>query len=312
MSNLFGGLQPQYCPQPQCCQQPQQQQQQQQPQQNAQNIDPKKPHQQVIFFHLNNLMESIEIAKNEARAKQKSEIEISAIAETTHNKLKSAQNWFYDYNAFVYYENKIPFSIKPKENILILPKNYQFYNELSHEIKFNAENNKMEVCDKGVYHLCVWVTNNDENTELYIQEKTSLNALLVQPEIGYGFCHIPVTDLNSYFLKNLFDYTDMSSMCSFLQNDYNQCIPEASPLPPTTSNLVNEQFLDSSNSDSSELSSEKNYSEDHNLQHNNITSACIKAATAAANAAEAAVSIASSLNLIDKEKVNIIRHNKLI
>jgi hypothetical protein len=153
-------------------------------------------HQQVIFF--NHIPLDSEVDKAKANGATPEEIQFIANQELA--KMNASQNWFYDYSVLNSYKNTTPFIIKPQENIIVLPKSDSFSNEFSYEIKYCLDKNEMQILNQEVYHLCIWITNTDTKVELYVEEGTSLAALMEQTEINYGLCHIPLKSLEDYFL----------------------------------------------------------------------------------------------------------------
>jgi hypothetical protein len=192
--------------------------------------------------------------------------------EATINNLmdQNRSNWIYNYNALYNYKNKVSFSIKPKECVIILPKSYALTNEMTFEIQYCVNDNQLKLCD-DVSYLCIYIMNSDNQVELYVDEGTSLGALLEQSEIDYSLCHIPFGNLETY-----------------LNNQSTNC--------DSSSSSISSSIISSSSSSddypAQTLPQDKKDSETN--QFDDIANACINAANAAATAAATAAAIIKS------------------
>jgi hypothetical protein len=182
------------------------------------------------------------------------------------------------------YKNKVSFSIKPRECLIILPKSYALTNEMSFEIQYCVNENQIKLCNKDICYLCFWIMNSDNQVELYVEEGTSLAALLEQSEIDYSLVHMPLSNLESYFNNQHLSETISNSRSSSssssttsgdgsINNDENQ----AQTLRQQSAEDINYKSCETDQFDA-----------------HVIANACINAANAAATAAAAAATIVKS------------------
>jgi hypothetical protein len=198
-----------------------------------------------------------------------------------HNRANAMLNYHIFYN----YKNKIPFSIKPQECLVLLPKSFYMTNEIF-EIQYCSNNNQLKISD-DICYLCIWILNTDNQVELYVDEETSLAALLEQSEISYGLCHIPVSELVKYS-KNQDNIPDSSSSSS--SSSSNRSSNSSKSNNCNTCNIC----IGNSNNDPTSITIQPAEATVSDLQQCDtyvIANACINAANAAATAAAAAATI---------------------
>jgi hypothetical protein len=175
-----------------------------------------------------------------------------------------------------HYKSKASFSIKPRECLLILPKSYSLTNEMSFEFQYCVNENQIKPCNKDICYLCFWIINSDPQVELYVEEGTSLGALLEQIELDYTLGHIPFSDLETYFNNQALSSESMSSNSSSSSSS-------SSSSDNQPSEQLSQHIADTS-SDTKQFDSHV------------IVNACINSANAAATAAAAAATIMKSFS----------------
>jgi hypothetical protein len=175
-------------------------------------IDMNPPDQRIIFFN-HRLPVSIVDIVDKARKRGATLEEIEFLTKQEFKNLKTLQNWVFDPCALNNYKNDTAFVIRPMETLLAMPCSCPPYdNDFSFEIKYFQSGNKLEMKKSHrAYHMGFTVKNKDQNIELYVEEGTSLTALLEAPEIEYGLCHISLKNFDKYCnylhgLENNFDH----------------------------------------------------------------------------------------------------------
>lgn len=91
------------------------------------------------------------------------------------------------------YKNRQAFTIEPGETVLFIIRNCGnswLRHGLSFALRKDGRGN-FYVRRKRPYSLCLWVQNTSDKIGLFIEEGTTLTAVLAEPEIFYRLCHIP-------------------------------------------------------------------------------------------------------------------------
>jgi hypothetical protein len=152
---------------------------------------------------------------------------------------------------------------------------------MSFEFQYCVNENQIKPCNKDICYLCFWIMNSDPQVELYVEEGTSLGALLEQIELDYTLGHIPFSDLETYFNNQALSSESMSSSSSSGNSSSSSNSSSISDNQP--SEQLSQHIADT-NSDTKQFDSHV------------IANACINAANAAATAAAAAATIMKSFS----------------
>ena len=117
----------------------------------------------------------------------------------TRMKDNSCLDQYYDAR---YYKNDQSFTIEPNEDILLVIRNcgnHWFRHALSYETRLRENKTSFRLGTGNVpFQQCLWIKNSHSTKGHYVEEGTTLSAILSEPEILFKLCHVSVHDLQSY------------------------------------------------------------------------------------------------------------------
>lgn len=116
----------------------------------------------------------------------------------TRMKDNSCLDQYYDAR---YYKNDQSFTIEPNEDILLVIRNcgnHWFRHALSYETRLRENKTSFRITSHVPFQQCLWIKNISSTKGFYVEEHTTLSAILSEPEILFKLCHVSVHDLQNY------------------------------------------------------------------------------------------------------------------